>query len=138
MNIIFLKLFVSVYLLIETTTKAQTNKTISPSESTSSRPCLDCTCDSCVCLSKCYCTGCYCNPCNSSITTASPSVSTSNISPTSTTTLFPTIVVYGCARFTVAGDIFFNITDYNAEKCVSKCLSLNDKFRFFITSFFLT
>ncbi len=62
MNIIFLKVFVSVYLLIKIA-NAQTKSTTSPSES-----CLDCMCDSCECLSRCFCTGCYCSPCNSSTT----------------------------------------------------------------------
>jgi hypothetical protein len=45
-------------------------------------------------------------------------------------------MVYGCVRFTTAGDHYFDITEDNAEKCVSECLKFDVKFRFFITSFF--
>jgi hypothetical protein len=74
----------------------------------------------------------------STTSTSKTSTSTTLTSTTTSTTTVPTtILTYGCARFKTAGDLYFNITEDNAEKCVSECLKLDDKFRFFITSFFL-
>ena len=71
-------------------------------------------------------------------TTTSTSTTTTSISTTTSTTTLPTtILVYGCARFTTAGDLYFNISHNNAEKCVSECSRLDPTFRFFVTSFFL-
>ena len=65
------------------------------------------------------------------------SIATSYSSRISTTSSAShSYISYGCVIFDVAGDIYFNITNDSAEKCVKECLFRNSSFQFFITSYF--
>ncbi len=78
---------------------------------------------------------------------SSPTILTSPIRTTSIATSYSTristtssvshsYIGYGCVIFDVAGDIYFNISDNSAAKCIKECLIRNSSFQFFITSYF--
>jgi hypothetical protein len=68
-----------------------------------------------------------------------PSTTTQEIitaHPTTASSSSYSYISYGCVIFDVAGDIYFNITNNSAQKCVEECLIKDKNFQFFITSFF--
>ena len=64
-----------------------------------------------------------------------PATSVTSSTTTSSSSSY-SYISYGCVIFDVAGDIYFNITNDSAEKCVKECLIRNSSFKFFITSYF--
>ena len=81
------------------------------------------------------------HPTTSSTSTETKSVLTTKYttpatSVTSSTTASLSYISYGCVIFDVAGDIYFNITNNSAEKCVKECLIKDKNFQSFITSYF--
>ena len=64
-----------------------------------------------------------------------PATSVTSSTTTSSSSSY-SYISYGCVIFDVAGDIYFNITNDSAEKCVKECLFRNSSFQFFITSYF--